>query len=287
MKNVAAALIVVGCIAFASLALAQTQQSTATTPAPPSASPASEPPFTNADVLKLCGLGLGDEVVIAKINQARAVEFNLDTDSLVALKQNGVSKEVIAAMLKRVSPSEAAPAAPAGATPPGAPGQTIPSAGAGASAGEGVWLRAQGREVPLQSVQGDFSTTYAFVTVLFFLDFPALHADLRTTDPRPILVVRLTKNPRGRVFLVKCKSNKGDNNRSVKVGKASVFGMKSWSTPDNDWTIECDVNEAQSGVWELAPKRELAKGEYGLLFRGGFMGNLSGEQGELFDFGVD
>ena len=63
--------------------------------------------------------------------------------------------------------------------------------------------------------------------------------------------------------------------------------MKSWSTPDSDWTIECDVKEFQPGLWEMAPKKDLKKGEYGVLFRGGFLGNLGAEQGELFDFGVD
>jgi hypothetical protein len=74
--------------------------------ATPTAAPAAEAPLTNADVVKLCKLDLGDEVVIAKINEAKAVHFTLGTDSLVALKQDGVSKDVIAAMLKRTTPVE-------------------------------------------------------------------------------------------------------------------------------------------------------------------------------------
>jgi hypothetical protein len=63
-----------------------------------------EAPLTNADVIKLCKLDLGNDIVIAKINQAKAVEFKLDLDGLIGLKQGGVGKEVIAAMLNRTTP---------------------------------------------------------------------------------------------------------------------------------------------------------------------------------------
>jgi hypothetical protein len=47
------------------------------------------------------------------------------------------------------------------------------------------------------------------------------------------------------------------------------------------------VKEIKPGLWEMTPRADLKKGEYGVLFRGGFLGNLGAEQGELFDFGVD
>ena len=241
--------------------------------------PAAEAPLTNADVVKLCKIDLGDEVVIAKINQAKAVDFKLDTDSLIALKQEGASKDVITAMLNRSGSGTGSGGAHQGGAGTSARGEN--------GENEGVWLRTPAGETALHSVQGDFSTTYAFVTVLFFLDFPGLHADFRITDPRPTVVVRSTKDLRGRVFLVKAESNKKDKTRSVKVGKASPFGMKSWSSPDSDWTVDCDVKELHKGLWEMTPKKDLKKGEYGVLFRGGFLGNLGAEQGELFDFGED
>lgn len=261
------------------------------TPKPPEAaqqaSLTAEAPLTNADVVKLCKLELGDEVVIAKINQAKVVDFKLDTDNLVVLKQDGVSKDVIAAMLKRTS----APQAQSGSAADPARGY---SAGPGgvqpgvSNAGdEGVLLRTTQGEHRLQSVQGDLSTTWAYVTTLFFLDFPGLKADVRIADRRPTVVVRSSKSPKGRVFLVKCESNKKDNDRSVKVGKSRMFSQKSWSTPDSDWTVDFDTKELSNNTWEMTPKKDLQPGEYGVLFRGGFYGILGGTQGELFDFGVD
>ncbi|MFN3413233.1 MAG: hypothetical protein ACK42L_04140 [Thermoanaerobaculum sp.] len=232
--------------------------------------------------MKLCKLDLGDEVVIAKINQAKEVNFQLDTDSLVKLKEQGVSKAVIEAMLKRATQvREQPPSAVPGSAGAGTAG------GAAANADEFVMLRTKDGEFRLQSVLGSESVTYAVVTMLTFLDFPGVKAEVRTTDRRPTLVVRSAKNPKGRVFLVKCEPDNDDNVRSVKLGKAGMFSQKSWSSPDSDWTVAYDYKELGNNVWEIVPKVELKPGEYGLLFRGGLAGVLGGTEGELFDFGVD
>lgn len=67
------------------------------------ASAAEEAPLTNADVVKLANLGIGDAAVIAKIRQAPAVAFNLETDALGKLKAAGVNGPVIVAMLDRAA----------------------------------------------------------------------------------------------------------------------------------------------------------------------------------------
>ena len=63
-----------------------------------------EAPLSNKDVVKLAKLGLGDEVVIAKVKQATSVTFDVTTDGLVQLKQAGVSGPIIAAMLEKTTP---------------------------------------------------------------------------------------------------------------------------------------------------------------------------------------
>lgn len=62
---------------------------------------AAETPLTNDDVIKLSKLGFAEEVIISKIMQAKDVAFNLDTDSLIKLKEQGVSQKVISVMLNR------------------------------------------------------------------------------------------------------------------------------------------------------------------------------------------
>lgn len=73
-----------------------------------------EQPLTNADIVTMLRAGLGDDVIIAKIQQAPAETLDVSTGALVSLKKAGASKGVIEAMVKRTSsrPSSGAPAAP-------------------------------------------------------------------------------------------------------------------------------------------------------------------------------
>jgi hypothetical protein len=57
-----------------------------------------ESPLTNAAVIKLVRAGFKEKTVIAIIH-SRASRFNLDPDRLIELKQNGVSENIILAML--------------------------------------------------------------------------------------------------------------------------------------------------------------------------------------------
>jgi hypothetical protein len=55
--------------------------------------------MTNADVVALSSLGLGDDVVIQKITNSKAVSFDTSVDGLKSLRDAKVSDPVIKAML--------------------------------------------------------------------------------------------------------------------------------------------------------------------------------------------
>ncbi|HEV2884774.1 MAG TPA: hypothetical protein VGW36_07950 [Pyrinomonadaceae bacterium] len=57
-----------------------------------------EPPLTNTAIIKLVRAGFKDKTVIAIINN-RPNKFALDPDRLIELKRNGVSENIILAML--------------------------------------------------------------------------------------------------------------------------------------------------------------------------------------------
>jgi hypothetical protein len=59
-----------------------------------------EPPLTNAAVVKLVRAGFKEKTVIAIIRN-RPGSFNLDPDKLIELKRNGVSENIIIAMLSQ------------------------------------------------------------------------------------------------------------------------------------------------------------------------------------------
>jgi hypothetical protein len=142
--------------------------------------PAAEAALTNADVVKLSTLGLGDEVVIAKINLAKAVDFKLDTDRLVALKEEGVSKDAIAAMLKRTTPSREGGSTAAANLP-------VP--------GSVVTLRTKDREVVLAKMGG--SVDYQLAGTRTYHEFGGAQSRVRTHDPNPSILLRSEADPRG------------------------------------------------------------------------------------------
>jgi|WetSurMetagenome_2_1015567.scaffolds.fasta_scaffold09635_3 hypothetical protein len=236
-----------------------------------------EAPLTDADVIKLAKLELGDEVVIAKIKEAKTVAFATDVDSLTTLKAEGVSPAVITAMLQRnTAPPDPPKAAPAQEEKMVVEVKGISNFHFGPS---DVVLCSTDGNYKLLSTQGSVSSTYAFVTVLLFSDFPGLHAGVRVKDAQPSVLIQSENSPAGRYYFVKAKSNKGDKTRSVKTGRMGWFNAKSMTVPDKDWTVDTFQTEEKPGVWRLSPAKKLEPGEYGLW--------VLGAQPEMYDFGVD
>ena len=235
--------------------------------APPATPAPQEQALTNEGVVQLVRLGLGDEVVIAKIGESKTVEFKTEMTDLEKLKADGVSGPVIAAMLKRnTAPTEAPPQK-----------QLVEVQGVHLGPSD-VILCTTGGNLKLASIQGSPSSTYAFVTVLIYMDYPGLKSDRRIKDRRPSVLIMSADKPTGRYFFVSAKPDAGDNVRSVKMGRMKMFAVNSIGSPDKDWTINDDVKEEKPGVWRLTPKQDLKPGEYGLWV---------GPQGEMYDFAVD
>ncbi len=57
--------------------------------------------LTNDDVVSLFKAGLGDDLVVAKIQQSPNESLDVSTDALIKLKKEGVSKPVLDAMVRR------------------------------------------------------------------------------------------------------------------------------------------------------------------------------------------
>jgi hypothetical protein len=73
-----------------------------TLPAAPKKAPPAKPPapaaMTNQDVIKLVKAKISEDLIIAKIKQSKT-KFDVSVDGLVALKEGGVSDNVIAVMM--------------------------------------------------------------------------------------------------------------------------------------------------------------------------------------------
>jgi hypothetical protein len=216
--------------------------------------------LTNADVVKLSKAGLDDELIIAKIQQAQKVDFKVDTDDLIQLKQAGVKQGVISAMLKRITPvASEEPSADAGRFPP-------------------VSLLAASGTTALQATEGDHQQFAApFVGVRHFLEFDGAAATTRTKDRRPTLELHLAKNPGAHWWIVRLDPDDEDPTRGLDLESAGAWGGAHTFEPDEDFIIGSTIVDAGGGVWQFKPKKDLKPGEYG-LYR---------EDGYAYDFGVD
>lgn len=224
---------------------------------PVASSPVVDKPFTNEDVQKLVALGMGSDVVVAKINAASQVSFRVEPDDLVALKNAGVSQEAIAAMIRRSSSTSSPP---------------VSGAGPSWTNGRNVVLRTKSGDIELKGHAGDIRSTGTLYWARAYKTYFGLAADCRTKDCRPSLVAQLRDNPKDlRVFLVRTKPDPKNNARTVRLTMGSKF-----SSPEEGSIVPYDFTEEQPGQWRLTPKADLEPGEYGLLC-----------SGQFYDFGVD
>jgi hypothetical protein len=237
---------------------------------------ADEKTLTNAEVVKLVKLGIGDDVVLAKIRQAPTVDFKLETDDLGSLKAAGVSGKVIAAMLDRSSGDAGAGAG--AMTPASMP--VIAGRPGAESAGQATLQGKDGRR-PLKLHVGEFHKTGLGPIGNLFVVYSGAKCAIRTTDRRPALTIRRDTSPVEQILLVKLDVTLKDNDRSLKIGSllkgGNPFSDKKDAKVDPDWTVAYGANEGPTGVWTITPNYDLPPGEYGLYLK----------QSALLDFGVD
>lgn len=61
----------------------------------------SEKPLVNDDIVALAKAGFGDELIVSKIQQTPRESLDVSVDTLIRLKTEGVSKNILDAMVKR------------------------------------------------------------------------------------------------------------------------------------------------------------------------------------------
>jgi hypothetical protein len=228
-----------------------------------------ERPFDNAEIVKLTKLDMGDAVIIAKIKSASEVKFETTTDDLVKLKDAGVSRAVIAAMLDRQ-----------GAPPRAAESGSEPR----------VTLRSREGSTDLKAVYGTAKTQASPFSIVTWVQFDDLSAKTRIRDRRPTLLLTSDKDPRGRWWFVKASLQEDDENyRYFDLEGGGMFSVVWSGSPESGSIVKCEAVEEKPGVWALTPLKDLKPGEYG-MFSGQVQAVFHGQpQGQalLFDFGVD
>lgn len=226
-----------------------------------------EKPLDNAEIIALTKLDMGDAVIIAKVKSARRVAFDTTTDALVQLKEAGVTKAVITAMIER---------------------EGTPAAG---GSEQRVTLRSKEGTVELKPIYGLAKTQAAPFSVVTWVQFEGLTSRTRIRDRRPTLLVAAEGDPRGRWWFVKTSQEEDDEDyRYFDLEGGGAFSMVWSGSPEKGSVVKCDAVEEGVGQWALTPQKDLKPGEYGLFsgqVQGGWYPGMVQGQSVLFDFGVD
>ncbi len=227
-----------------------------------------EAALDNAQIVKLTKLDMGDEVIIAKIKQSQRVNFATSTDDLVKLKEAGVSKAVIAAMIERAGAGSG--------IPPGPPTQGEPE----------VTLRTKDGLIRLHATYGNAKSQASVFSFATWIEFTPVSAETRTKDRRPTVLVPADTSPRGRWWFVHTSQEKDEDYRYFDLEGGGAFSI-SWSgSPEKGSIVKCEMVEEKPGVWALTPLKELKPGEYGVF--SGQVGPFAPQgQAVLFDFGIE
>lgn len=257
------------------------------------ASVAAQEKLTNQGVVEMVEAGLGDSLVISKIQQAGSVEFDLEVDAIIDLKNKNVSEDVIQAMLDKSS------ASPWGDSPSSQTDNTgtgDPSGGFQSMQEDmgfrliKVALSTEEGDQPLQIMRGEMTSSGFSYFRLTFMDYPGLEARIRTSDQGATLLVK-SRDPLtgGRFFIGKLDSDTDDGVRSLKVSSfkqrlSAGFGSsRGFMEPDPDWTVPYEAVEEEPGLWRVIPSTPLQPGEYGWYVDMGASAQASG----LYPFGID
>lgn len=269
-----------------------------------SASAAQAETLSNASVVDLVKIGLGDEAVVAKIKGSEA-EYDTSTGALINLKSQGVSSAVIAAMIEAANRKAAAASEVLSVD---SPDPAVPHA-------NGVYLlndwQAQPRMMAIDATTSNQTKTggflgYALTGGLASMSFksvvPGPAARTVANGGRPTFYFFFDQGNKGgssSVFNAGAVTSPQefslvrfdvkDDRREAKVGKFNIGGAKA-GVMDKD-RIPFTARQIRSGVYEVRPDAALNDGQYGFLVQvstggGAGMAGMGATSAKIFDFAI-
>jgi hypothetical protein len=276
-------------------------------PLKPSAPSGSAEILTNDTIVKLLGVGLSNEAIIAKIHASKT-NFDLSTDQLITLKKEGVPSPVIAAMIEPQGSSSGT----AAAFSTDSPNPTVPHY-------PGVYLQGPAtadqkmlRITPTASNQAKvgnilgYAFTMGIASMSVKVTIPGAHGRVKTLPAKPVFyfyfdesVPQSLQGGQSTVWssgngnlvtspseLSLVKFEESDGNRQAKIGSVNIAGAKS-GVMDKD-RIAFEAEAIAPGIFRVTVQTELKPGEYGFIQAtgaGSMAGNGAGSA-RVFDFSV-
>ena len=255
--------------------------------------------LSNQDIIDMVGLGLGDDVIIAKIRTAQDAKFDTSTDGLKALKAAKVSDAVIKVMIDpKAVEVPAAAAAGAAAAAVGAPADdpNLPPKEVGVFWKDGdKWVMVDGQAVSQAKVGGRWGS---FATMGIkakhwngFVNGKTSRNIVR--ENRPVFYFYVLEGTSAADYVLIKLDPKGDK-RQFEVGSiGGMVGGKSGVRTDKMRPF--NYERVASRTYRVTLDEDLPPGEWGLFMgtgqsmaMGGNQGQTVGgsSQGRMYDFTI-
>lgn len=249
--------------------------------------PAFAETLNNDSVLALISAGLGDDVVIAKIKSS-ASSYDLSTDTIINLKQRGVSGPVLAAMIT----ASAVAAQPTMSLDSPDPMVPHPS---------GVYLAGADKMTRIESTTTRQARTSGMLGAALTGGLTGMRikagvngptANVQTSENRPVFYFYFDQAAQGlgasggavtspqEFSLIRFESKK--DKREAVIGSVGFAGTKA-GLRDKD-QHDFDVSQINPGVYKIVPTLPLSAGEYGFISGG--VGSGANATFRVFDFTV-
>ncbi len=260
--------------------------------------------MTNDEVISLTKAGLSSGVIVSKIRGSKT-DFDLSTDSLIKLKQAGVSDDIVSAMLDAKNGKMAVAAGSGNVTGAAAGDPNDPMA----KHNFGIYLyeeiNGQRKMTQLQpnvSAQnrtgGKFTnsiTPFGLGKIKKKANLPGRSANLQIQATQPVFYFYLDATSGGLNTTSGIPStpneftlvvfNQRSDNREVTISKENNWGGKGGLS--DEYVVPFDAEDMGNGVFKITPKTPLKKGEYGFYLVTSGTSNAGDAIGtKFFDFGV-
>ena len=257
--------------------------------------------MTNEEVITLTKAGLSPSIIIGKIRSGKS-NFDLSADSLIKLKQAGVSDDILSAMIEAKSGRPAAPISGSSATGDLNDPMTKHN--------YGIYLYEEkdgGRTMTQLAVNvssqnrtgGGFTaavTPFGLGKVKTKANLPGRNAAMQIKSNSPIFYFYLDVSSGGlntasgipstpNEFTL-IRFNQRSDNREVTIAKTNSWGSKGGLS--DEYVVQLKAEDLGNGIFKITPAGDLRNGEYAFYLVNSGNSNASAAIGaKFFDFGVN
>ncbi|HEY4299805.1 MAG TPA: hypothetical protein VGM73_02950 [Candidatus Didemnitutus sp.] len=246
-------------------------------------------PVTNADIEKLLGAGMSEDVIVNVIKGGER-QFDTSPDALIALKSKGATPAILAAMTASAAPAPGSVAPP----PPGLPFPAAQAQAEAAQQAQDTVFIDNGKRTTMIYSETNYRMAGIMVSAIAFgfgrrdyWSIPGQHAQLRTENQNPAVLVSVPRNsrPEQGVTLTRWEP-RNSGNREILIDKSKMMGdsvtiQGPEFPPERIFTVEFAPAKDDSGApipdrYEVRSRSGLPAGEYAIIV-----------MHRVYDFGVD